>query len=204
MKKLQIDFYKKDSITLSKELLGKYLVHNTEQGELIGKIVEVEAYKGVMDKAAHSYEGKRTKRTEVMFREGGIAYVYLIYGMYNCLNIVASLEGVPEAVLIRALEPISNIEFMCKNRYNKSKEQCSKKDIINLTSGPGKLCKAFNITKEHNGMDLTGDKLYLLEDENQEEFKIVETTRIGIDYAEEARFYPWRFYIKDNPYISKK
>lgn len=204
MKKLQLDFYKKDSITLSKELLGKYLVHNTEEGQLIGKIVEVEAYKGVIDKAAHSYGGKRTKRTEVMFMEGGIAYVYLIYGMYNCLNIVASLKDIPEAVLIRALEPISNIEFMCKNRYNKSKEQCSKKDIINLTSGPGKLCKAFNITKEHNGMDLTGDKLYLLEDENHEEFEIVETTRIGIDYAEEARFYPWRFYIKDNPYISKK
>lgn len=204
MKKLQLDFYKKDSITLSKELLGKYLVHNTEEGQLIGKIVEVEAYKGVIDKAAHSYGGKRTKRTEVMFMEGGIAYVYLIYGMYNCLNIVASLKDIPEAVLIRALEPISNIEFMCKNRYNKSKEQCSKKDIINLTSGPGKLCKAFNITKEHDGMDLTGDKLYLLEDENHEEFEIVETTRIGIDYAEEARFYPWRFYIKDNPYISKK
>lgn len=204
MKKLQLDFYKKDSITLSKELLGKYLVHNTEKGELIGKIVEVEAYRGIIDKAAHSYGGKKTKRTEVMFREGGIAYVYLIYGMYNCLNMVASIENVPEAVLIRALEPISNLELMCQNRYNKSKEQCNKKDIINLTSGPGKLCRAFDITKEQNGMPLIGSNLYLLEGNKNEEIEIVETTRIGIDYAEEARFYPWRFYIKGNPYVSKK
>ncbi|MFX0548769.1 DNA-3-methyladenine glycosylase [Hathewaya histolytica] len=203
MDKLNLDFYRRDSIEVSRDLLGKYLVHSTEEGDIIGKIVEVEAYKGTLDKAAHSYGGKPTKRTEVMFEAGGISYVYLIYGMYNCLNVVASTKGIPEAVLIRSVEPIENIELMCRNRYNKSLKECKRREVINLTSGPGKLCKALGIDRSHNGLDLTSNKLYILEGK-QEDFEIIETTRIGIDYAEEAKDFPWRFYIKDNPYISKK
>lgn len=170
---------------------------------LIGKIVETEAYMGFHDKGAHTYNGRRTPRTEVMYGEEGHAYIYLIYGMYHCLNAVAAKEGIAQAVLIRALEPVEGMEVMAVNRFNKSISELKSKQVINLTSGPGKLCKAFNITRELNGEDLTGDKLYICKNTlDKDDFNIIEAKRIGIDYAEEAKDFLWRFYIEGNKYVS--
>jgi DNA-3-methyladenine glycosylase len=204
MQKLQREFYNRDSVTVAKELLGKYIVHVVEGEKLIGKIVEVEAYMGPMDKAAHSYNNRRTDRVEVMYGEPGFAYVYIIYGMYNCMNIVVEQPGKPQAILIRALEPTEGLETMSKFRYSKLYEELSKRERLGLTSGPGKLCKALSIDRTQNGEDLCGDQLYLLEESKDESFEMISTTRINIDYAEEAKDFPWRFYIKDNPYVSKK
>lgn len=204
MKKLQREFYNRDSVTVSKELLGKYLVHAVNGEYLAGKIVEVEAYMGPTDKAAHSYKGRRTERNEIMYGGPGFAYVYIIYGMYNCMNVVVEEANKPQAVLIRALEPVHGLEAMAKFRYSREYSELSKREILGLTSGPGKLCRALNIDRTLNGEDLCGSKLYISEAEGEEKFDIVTTTRINIDYAEEARDYPWRFYIKDNPYISRK
>lgn len=203
VKKLDRDFYNRDSVTVSKELLGKYLVHNIKGKEIVGKIVEVEAYMGPMDKAAHSYNNRRTERNEVMYGPPGFAYVYIIYGMYNCMNVVVEQPGKPQAILIRALEPTRGMENMAENRYKKEYDMLSKREIIGLTSGPGKLCIALSIDREQNGEDLCGEKLYILEHEKEEAFEIAATTRINIDYAEEAKDYLWRFYIKGNPYVSK-
>lgn len=204
MKKLERDFYNRDSVTVAKDLLGKYLVHVVDGEELIGKIVEVEAYMGPTDKAAHSYNNRRTERNEVMYGPPGFAYVYIIYGMYNCMNVVVEETGKPQAVLIRALEPVKGIETMSKFRYDKKYNELLKREKSGLTSGPGKLCKALNIDRSLNGEDLCKDKLYIFQDETEKKFEMVATTRINIDYAEEAKDYPWRFYIKDNPYVSKR
>jgi DNA-3-methyladenine glycosylase len=204
MKKLDRNFYNRDSVTVAKELLGKYLVHVVEGKELIGKIVEVEAYMGPTDKAAHSYNNRRTERNEIMYGPPGFSYVYLIYGMYNCVNVVVEEPLKPQAILIRALEPIEGLESMSMFRYNKSINELSKREKLGLTSGPGKLCKALKIDRTQNGLDLCGNKLYIAKEDNQETFEMISTTRINIDYAEEAKYFPWRFYIKDNPYVSKK
>lgn len=203
MKKLSREFYNKDSIDIAKQLLGKYLVHLIDGEEIICKIVETEAYMGPSDKAAHSYNNKRTKRTEIMFGQCGFAYVFSIYGMYFCLNVVTREVNIPQAVLIRAAEPIKGLEQMAKIRYNKPLSDCNKKEIKNLASGPGKLCKALKITKENNGIDLCGNVLYIAKALDKEDFQIVATPRINISYAQEAIDYPWRFYIKDNEYVSK-
>lgn len=194
----------RDSVTVAKDLLGKYLVHMVEGEEIIGKVVEVEAYMGPEDKAAHSYKNRRTERNEVMYGLGGFSYVYFIYGMYHCMNVVVEEIGKPQAILIRALEPISNINTMAVNRYNKSRSELNKSEVKGLTNGPGKLCRALKIDRKENAKDLCGDELYIISDENAASFEMVSTTRINIDYAEEAAFYPWRFYIKNNPYVSKK
>jgi DNA-3-methyladenine glycosylase len=204
LKKLPRKFYNRDSVTVAKELLGKYLVHVIEGEKLVGKIVEVEAYMGPTDKAAHSYNNRRTERNEIMYGEPGFSYVYIIYGMYNCVNVVVEQPGKPQAILIRGLEPTKGLEIMSKFRYSKSYEELSKREVIGLTSGPGKLCKALNIDRSHNGLDLCGDELYIFEENEKSAFEMVSTTRINIDYAEEAKDFPWRFYIKDNPYVSKK
>lgn len=202
MKKLEREFYKRNTLIVAKELLGKHLVHEYEGNKLISKIVEVEAYMGVEDKAAHSYGGRRTERTEVMYKEGGYAYVFQIYGMYYCVNVVTSEKEIPQAVLIRGLEPIEGLETMSVNRYGKRYEELTNYQKKNLTNGPGKLCMAMNIDKKLNGEDLCKENLYILD--NKEKFNIVTSKRINIDYAEEAKDYLWRFYIKDNKYVSKK
>lgn len=196
-KKLDRDFYSKDAITVSKELLGKIIVKKQKNGDIFsGRIAEVEAYMGAIDKASHSYNNRKTKRTEVMYKEGGYSYVFLIYGMYDCFNVTVSDEGNPEAVLIRGVEPLENKDEMFKIRKVKKE-----KDISN---GPGKLTKALGITKEDNGKDLVNDETIWLEDDGFKVKEIVETTRIGIDYAEEDALKPWRFYIKDSIFVSKK
>lgn len=193
---LKREFYIKDGITLAKDLLGKILVKEIDGVLYKGRIVETETYMGVVDKAGHSYNNRRTKKTEAMYREGGYSYIYLIYGMYNCFNVTASIKDNPEAVLIRALEPLENKELMLKIRKVKRD-----KDIAN---GPGKLTKALRITSEDNDIDLTLRKNIWLEDDGYIPNKIIETTRIGIDYAEEFKDKLWRFYISENNNISKK
>ncbi len=194
--KLQRDFYQKNAITLGKELLGKYLVHVVRNEKLVARIVETESYVGPEDKACHAYNNKKTARTEIMFEEGGYAYIYLIYGMYYCLNIVAHGRNKPEAVLIRAVEPVQGLEIMKKNRNIKSKK------IEDLTNGPGKLCIAFNIDKSLNKIDMASSNNIYVED-HKEDFEIIASKRINIDYAEEYKDKLWRFYIKNNAFVSK-
>lgn len=203
MKKLPKSFYEEDTLKVAKNLLGKILVHRQAGQELAGKIVEVEAYIGAIDKAAHTYNNRRTNRTEVMFGPGGYAYIYLIYGMYYCMNVVTGREGEGTAVLIRALEPIKGIEQMAQNRYKESLAHLPKSKIIGLTNGPGKLCQALGITKENYGDDLTGHRLYICQGEKQETLNIKSSKRINIDYAEEAKDFEWRFFLKGNSYVSK-
>jgi len=200
MKKLDRPFYEADTLTVAENLIGKILVHEYDGKALLGRIVETEAYIGSLDKAAHCYNNKMTERTQIMFGEPGHAYVYLIYGMYHCLNVVTEGKGIGAAVLIRALEPLKGLNEMSLNRYNK-KEGLSKREIINLTNGPGKLCKAFKIDKSYYGEDLTGDRLYICDDGYKG--AIERTKRINIDYAEEAKEFLWRFILKDNKFVSR-
>jgi DNA-3-methyladenine glycosylase len=203
MNKLGRGFYNRDSVIVAKELLGKVLVHRIEGNRVAAKIVETEAYMGVIDKAAHSYGGKRTPRVEVMYGGPGFSYVFFIYGMYYCFNIVTREEGTPQAVLIRAVEPVENFEFMAQNRFQKSYEQLNGRQLTGLTNGPGKLCGALAIDRSLNGEDLCGSKLFLEEGADMG-FNIVTAKRVGIDYAGEAKDYPWRFYMEGNKYVSVK
>ena len=193
--KLTREFYERDTLLVAKELLGKYLIHRTAEGTTTGRIVEVEAYMGPEDAAAHSYKGLNSRRTQVMFGPSGIVYIYLIYGMYYCFNIVTGTVGKPEAVLVRALEPVEGIELM--------KERRKTEKLENLCSGPGKLCMAMGITKENYGKDLSGETLYVSQSGEVKEEDIVATPRINIDYAGEAKDYPWRFILKGNKFVSK-
>ncbi len=178
-------FCERDTIKVAKELLGCYLVN----GECVGKIVETEAYLE-NDEGSHSFKGK-TKRNEKMFGEAGRAYVYLIYGMYNCFNVVTNKEGIGEAVLIRALEPVKGIEEMKKRR--------GKEKVSELCSGPGKLVQAMGISLDDNGKDLSKGKLRIVKGKNKEE--IVSAKRIGIVKGTEL---PYRFYIKGNEFVSRR
>lgn len=201
MKKLERSFFYNDTVKIARDLLGKVLVHKVGDKTLMGKIVETEAYMGAIDKASHAYGNKKTDRTKALFNTGGHSYIYLIYGMYYCFNVVTNDVNTPQCVLIRALEPVSSVEDFVINRY-KTDSNITKQKIKNLSNGPGKLCIAMDLNKSHNLMDLCGDEVYILD--NNEEFKIVTSKRINIDYAEEAIDYPWRFYIKDNKYVSVK
>lgn len=178
--RLNRDFFRQDAYQLGKNLLGKVLNFRGKRY----RIVETEAYGGITDKAAHSYKGRRTKRTEVMFFDGGHLYVYMIYGMYYLLNIVAAQVDNPEAVLIRGIEPLDVIE-----------EKMS-------TNGPGKLCRHLGIDKNLNGYDLCSSGDIYIEDHNYP-VDIGYSERINIDYAEEDRNRLWRFFIKGNKYVSK-
>ncbi|HKL75777.1 MAG TPA: DNA-3-methyladenine glycosylase [Halanaerobiales bacterium] len=194
---LSENFFKEDAITVAKELIGKKLIRKIDNKIIETKIVETEAYMGPEDKASHAYGNKKTKRTVTMFKRGGIAYIYLIYGMYYCFNIVTANEGKPEAVLIRAVEPLSELEIIKSNRDIKSEK---KED---LTNGPGKLCQALQINKKLNGINLTANEhLYIKEDE-ENNFEIGTGKRINIDYAEEYKDKLWRFYLKGSSFLSK-
>jgi DNA-3-methyladenine glycosylase len=187
---------------LAEELLGKRLVHEIDGVRTSGIIVETEAYLGLNDPAAHSYHGKVTARTKTFYLAGGHAYVYLIYGMYNCFNIITADEKTPEAILIRALEPEEGIDVMLKRRKLKNKNP--EKNLIGLTSGPGKLCGAMGIDKSINEMSLESSRIYV-EDTNikYSSQHIVKSPRIGINYAGEAVNWPLRFYVKNNKFVSK-
>jgi DNA-3-methyladenine glycosylase len=190
-------FYQQDPITVSKDLLGKILVHESIQGATSGRIVETEAYRGPEDRAAHSSGGRRTDRNEVMFGQKGHAYVFFIYGMYYCFNVTAgNVQGKPEAVLIRALEPIAGQDIMAKRR------KITKSKAVSLTNGPSKLCMAMGVSKQQNKLDLTVPPLYIKDAPAVLRKDVLETTRVGVDYAGEWKNNPWRFYIKGNRYVS--
>ena len=195
--KLDYDFYQKDAVQAAKNLLGKIIVRKYEGKTIKVKIVDTEAYMGAQDKASHAYNNKKTKRTETMFAEGGLAYIYLIYGMYYCFNIVTAEEDNPHAVLIRAVEPVDGLEIIKENRKIKSNK------VETLTNGPGKLSQALKIDKSLNGCDLVkSNQLYLL-DNQVDDFIMEKVPRVNIDYAEEYKDKKWRFYIKENKFISK-
>ncbi|WP_346884017.1 DNA-3-methyladenine glycosylase [Clostridium sp. UBA4395] len=198
---LSLDFFRRDARKVAEDLLGKIIVRNYMGYKLTGRIVETEAYVGKIDKASHAYNYKKTTRTEPLFKSAGIAYVYKIYGMYNCMNIVTGCEDDPQGVLIRAIEPIEGIEVMSKNRFNKPFTKLKPREILNLTSGPGKLCIALNIDKSLNTHSILSEELSLYADDFKD-FKIVYSKRIGIDYAEEAKDFLWRYYIEGNKYVS--
>jgi len=197
-RKLSRSFYRRELLQVAQNLLGKILVKVDGKNFLSGKIVEVEAYHGDFDKAAHSYRGK-TERTKIMFEEGGYLYVYFTYGAHHCCNVVTGKKGQGTAVLIRAIEPLSGIEAMIKNRFGRKLK--NDKEKFNLTSGPGKTCQAFGINRSHSGIDLTGDKIFILDTENINNKDIGVSKRIGITRSVDL---PWRFFIKNNPYLSRK
>lgn len=191
MNRLSREFFSSDTQSVAKDLIGKYLVRKTPDGDLIGKIIEVEAYLGPKDKACHTYNNKKTEKTKIMYLKPGTLYVYFIYGMYFCLNVITEPEGIPCAVLIRKLYPIEGIEKMRDNRKVKIG-----KNYKNLLDGPGKLCMAMNINKKlFNGEDSCGSdsKLFFVEGEKISKENIISGKRIGIDYAEEDKDLLLRF-----------
>ncbi|OGD23720.1 hypothetical protein A2Z10_01045 [Candidatus Azambacteria bacterium RBG_16_47_10] len=196
MQKLPQSFFQRPTLVVARDLLGKYLVVKNGNSVLSGKIVETEAYRGEDDLACHASKG-RTPRTETLYAEAGTIYVYLIYGMYHCLNIVTEEKDFPSAVLVRAVEPIEGIHTMEKRRKTKHSRA--------LASGPGKLCDAFGITKRMNGKTVFGDTV-LIEDRGDvvKRNDIVTVPRVGVDYAGACTHLPWRFYIKKSGYISRK
>ena len=207
------EFLRQDGISLAKDILGKFLIRKYDGKTLVCKITETEAYMGITDKAAHVYNDKKTDRTTPLYLEGGHIYVYLIYGMYHCLNISANLKDIPECVLIRAVEPITELDKISFNRYKKNYKDLNTYQKKNITNGPGKLCMALDIDRSFNSKYILEGDLYISDfyiDENGEKvfcddgFKVVESKRVNIDYAEEAKDYLWRFYIKDNKYVSVK
>lgn len=191
-------FYeRRDVVTISRELLGKYVFTNIE-GELTGGIiVETEAYNGVIDKASHAFGGRKTNRTEVMHRQGGIAYIYLCYGIHEMFNIVTSVEGEPHAILIRAVEPVEGIDIMMMRRkIDKLK--------FNITQGPGSVAQALGISRAINGISLQSETLWL-EDRGLfiKDEEVAAVPRVGVAYAGVDALLPYRFYIKGNHYVSK-
>ena len=189
-KRLSRKFYTQPTLKVAKQMLGKYIIHKIKDKKLIGKIVETEAYIGPKDKAAHSFGGRKTKRNIAEYLVGGHIYIYLVYGMYWQLNISTGKEGKPECVLIRALEPL----------YPKSYTLNP-----NITNGPGKLCRWMKVNKNHYGIDVVTSKKIWLEDRGDKikSNRIVASKRIGIDYAQEWAEKSWRFYIKNNFFVSK-
>lgn len=202
LKKLPRSFYLRPTERVAKDLLGKFLVRKFDKKYLVGKIVETEAY-CEDDPASHSYRGK-TKRNEVMFWMGGHLYVYFTYGMHFCANVVTEKEGTGEAVLIRAVEPIEGIAMMIKNRSKRKSGVMAywKKGVLkDLTNGPARVCEAFGFGRKENGTDLLGDEIFITEPMEKSQIQIGTSSRVGIKNGLEKR---WRFFIKNNPYVSRK
>lgn len=199
MKKLGIDFYQRANVLqIAKELLGKILVTKWNVIETSGRIVEVEAYNGAIDNASHASGGRRTNRNEIMYADGGVAYVYLCYGIHHLFNVVTNKKETPHAILIRALEPIKGIDMML--------ERTGKSQLDNsLTRGPGNVSKALGIFTKHTGESLLSKTIFIAEDGfilNKK--SITASPRIGVDYAGEDAKLPYRFFIKGNPFVSGK
>lgn len=184
-------FFEQPTLTVAQALLGKYLCRKWEDSYLIGKIVETEAYIGEDDPACHAARGK-TLRNAVMYGPPGFAYIYFIYGMYYCLNVVTEAENFPAAVLIRAAEPVAGVEQM--KRFRKTDK------VRNLTSGPGKLCQAFHLQRKQDGTDLCGSDLFIANGEEILHDQIDCSKRIGVNAGKDR---PWRFFVRDSPFVSK-
>jgi DNA-3-methyladenine glycosylase len=186
-------FYARPVLTVARETVGKILVHETPEGRVSGRIVEAEAYRGPEDRAAHSFGGRRTARTEAMFGPPGFAYVFFVYGMHWHVNLVTTAEEVPHAVLIRAVEPLEGVELMAERRGLTPGDR-------NLTNGPGKVCQAFDIDKRCYGLDLCRRPLFLSDGARA---KVTRSPRIGVDYAGVWAERPWRFFDAGSPYVSR-
>ncbi len=199
IKKLDNSFYDRpDVVRIARELLGKVLVTEFEGRRTSGRIVEVEAYNGVVDRASHAWSGRRTRRTEVMFGQGGTAYVYLIYGIHHLFNVVTNKKDIPHAVLVRALEPLEGIPTMLE-RTGKAKLDHT------LTRGPGNLSRAMGLYVQHTGYSLFEDVVYIGDDGYKVgKNDIIASPRIGVDYAGPDAELPYRFFVKGNPYVSGK
>lgn len=196
--KLQLSYYlNQDVLFLAKDLLGKVLFTQIDGQITAGIIVETEAYFGEIDKASHAYGGRRTNRTEIMYSQGGVSYVYLCYGIHHLFNIVTSVKGEPHAVLIRGIEPLIGTEIM-ELRRNMPVAKGA------ISAGPGSAAKALGINASFNEKDLGGEEIWL-EDHGIKYTadQIAETPRVGVAYAQEDAFLPWRFFVKDNKYVSK-
>lgn len=196
---LERDFYMTGAVETARCLLGMILVRRADEGCTSGVIVEAEAYAGHSDAACHSYKKPgpvQNHRTNVMFGSGGFAYVYCIYGMHRCFNVVTNMPGYPEVVLLRALEPVDGIDLMRTRR--------GVFDLKKLCSGPGKICKAFGITAADYGADLCGDELFIARGEVVADEAVATTPRINVDYAGEAGAYPYRFVIRDSRFLSTR
>jgi DNA-3-methyladenine glycosylase len=195
--KLPRDFYtRSDVLEVARDLLGqKLVVPNRNGGRVAGIIVETEAYRGPEDRASHAYGGRRTNRTETMYGLGGTAYVYFVYGMYNQFNVVTNVENVPHAVLVRAVEPVEGLDIIRRRRPGRSEYE--------WTSGPGRLCIALGIDRGLDKADLLGDRVWIEKEGSVSPRQIARGPRIGIDYAEKWVTKPWRFWVKDNPFVSR-
>lgn len=198
MPKLSHSFYQQsDVLNLAKQLLGKQLFTLIDGVLTGGVIVETEAYNGIIDKASHAYNGRYTSRTATMYQSGGISYVYLCYGIHYLFNVVTGGEGVPQAVLIRGIEPVVGIEEMMLRRG-------MDRFANRITAGPGALAKALGITKELNAKDLIGDEIWIEDSAiSFKEGEIIASPRVGVDYAGDHALLPWRFYVKGNKFVSK-
>ena len=202
MARLPHEFYNRDTVQVAQDLLGKYIVRTLDDERLIGRITETEAYIGRCDKACHAYNYRRTQRTETLFMAPGHAYVYLIYGMYHCLNFVTEPEGEPAAVLIRSVDPIHGLETIRQLRFGGKPLTAYR--MKNFLNGPGKVCSGFMLTRAENRLSLIGDTLFVCDSPADVGLPCPHTPketmlcspRIGIDYAEEARDFPWRFYLQ--------
>ena len=197
--KLPKDFYRQKNVCkVAKELIGKVLITRFKGTVTASRIVETEAYNGIVDKASHAWNGRRTQRTETMYSEGGVSYVYLCYGIHHLFNVVTNEADVPHAVLLRAAEPLLGIDIMLK-RTGKRKVDHT------LTRGPGNLSKAMGILITHNALDLQTDEISIVDDGYKiKPSQIIATPRIGVDYAAEDALLPYRFILKGNPYVSGK
>jgi len=196
---LQHSFYDRSNVTvIARELLGKILITSFDNEITAGRIVETEAYNGAVDRASHAYGNRRTNRTEVMFGKPGTAYVYLCYGIHHLFNVVTNKKEIPHAILIRAVEPTEGISIM--------QDRTRKKVLDNtLTRGPGNVSKALGIFTYHSGLDLVTSDIRIVDDGFQYKKKeIAVTTRIGVDYAGPDALLPYRFIVRDNPYVSGK
>lgn len=202
MARLSREFYSGDTVQIAQDLLGKYLVRMLDGQLLAGRITETEAYIGRCDKACHAYNYRRTERTSTLFGPPGHAYIYFIYGMYHCLNFVTEPEGEPAAVLIRAVEPAAGMDMMLRLRYgDKPLTAYRRKNFLN---GPGKVCKGFSLSRAENGLDLTGGTLFVCDSPADIGLprpapageRMCAGPRIGVDYAEEAKDFPWRFWLE--------
>ena len=195
--KLPKSYYlNEDVVFLAKDLLGKTLFTNFNNNLTSGIIIETEAYRSINDKASHAYQNKKTKRNEMMYSQGGVIYVYICYGIHALLNIVTNQKNIADAILIRAIQPMDGVSIM--------KERTLKTNILDLSSGPGKLSVSLGIDIDSNGEKLTGNKIWIQDSQNIKNSAIVSKKRIGVDYAGDDSNLQWRFYIKGNQYISKK
>ncbi|MBX2989589.1 MAG: DNA-3-methyladenine glycosylase [Bacteroidetes bacterium] len=197
LRRIRRRFYLQPTLQVARQLIGKFLVKKLNDEILIGRIVETEAYLGEKDPASHAYNGM-TRRNEVMFGKGGHLYVYFTYGMHFCCNVVTEEAGIGHAVLLRAVEPVQGFGTMARRRHIRPESETAKRDVCN---GPAKLCEAFGIGQEENGVDLCAGSVWLAEERSQKRpVAVVRTTRIGITQGTQHK---WRFHMKDNPYVSK-